>query len=660
MGKSLPVNGEMAKNPSSIFILIHGAWYTANCWKWVKKELEDLGSTVITVNLPNYSLEKENPKEITLDSYVQAVMDIINTLESKPVLVGHSMGGIVLSQLASDYPEKIEALIYLSAFLLRNGESIKSFIDNRPNTKTGAIKALMKVRGRNGETYAAWRIDHSTIKERFYSDAILIPKDSFYPVTPYTPITTPLRLSKAFEKVKKHYITCLNDQAITFKEQDQMLLRARLNHKNIAFFASTSISTSHSPFFLKSSSEELAKVLCKIADCDGRKSTFPPLIESENEKAKEKIKIGLIKGEGTGSALANIFVDFLEYLDILSSKSTHTIIEDKKFYHSFETISLATINSRSTSEEEANRLFLTYKSWFNNDNVRTVFRTSVNAEAAFSFARQSRNLKVIGFKNSIGARILIVNVQSEGYYANTKYDISDKQEKIKFHGEYSKNHQKEAIKYAQLLANKDLGSNYEKWAIYKFDLFGKHLKSWFNEIDPDLQLFLPDSGISNFFKKYIFSDSAKKDLLLICSNEVGDLIFQLTAGALNLDPTFELYTRNVPLSAPFHGILNEYQTVHGSADDLASTDRIDEIRPDATLRIAADIAEKQLGYSDLKRLTDIGLVNAQMKNLNSCEAIVSMVKNTIRETYPFHLKKDEKIVIEKNENKAPEGTLTLA
>lgn len=47
-----------------------------------------------------------------------------NTVQGKVVLVGHSMGGIVISQTAEVLADKVEKLIYLDAFLLKDGEAI--------------------------------------------------------------------------------------------------------------------------------------------------------------------------------------------------------------------------------------------------------------------------------------------------------------------------------------------------------------------------------------------------------------------------------------------------------------------------------------------------------------------------------------------------------
>jgi pimeloyl-ACP methyl ester carboxylesterase len=57
-------------------------------------------------------------------AYTQAVVDVIKKLDHQVILVGHSMNGALISQVAEQIPEKIERLIYVTAFLLKDGGSV--------------------------------------------------------------------------------------------------------------------------------------------------------------------------------------------------------------------------------------------------------------------------------------------------------------------------------------------------------------------------------------------------------------------------------------------------------------------------------------------------------------------------------------------------------
>ena len=61
---------------------------------------------------------------VTTSSYIQAVVDVITQLDHQVILVGHSMNGALISHVAEQIPEKIERLIYVTAFLLKDGGSV--------------------------------------------------------------------------------------------------------------------------------------------------------------------------------------------------------------------------------------------------------------------------------------------------------------------------------------------------------------------------------------------------------------------------------------------------------------------------------------------------------------------------------------------------------
>ncbi|MEN8643976.1 alpha/beta fold hydrolase [Bacillus cereus group sp. BceL062] len=113
----------------STYVLVHGAWQGEWAWELVKPQLEALSHTVITLDLPGSGKDTTPSQNIALDSYVDAVTATINQQTEKVIVVGHSMGGIVITQTAELIPNKIDKLVYLCAFLPQNGESLGSKLD---------------------------------------------------------------------------------------------------------------------------------------------------------------------------------------------------------------------------------------------------------------------------------------------------------------------------------------------------------------------------------------------------------------------------------------------------------------------------------------------------------------------------------------------------
>jgi pimeloyl-ACP methyl ester carboxylesterase len=108
----------------SHYILVHGAWEESRIWDDVSPVLQQNGNLVTAIDMPGHGSNLLPLSDVTMDKYVQVVADAIRQLDHKVVLVGHSMAGAVISQVAELIPEKIERLIYVAAFLLKDGGSV--------------------------------------------------------------------------------------------------------------------------------------------------------------------------------------------------------------------------------------------------------------------------------------------------------------------------------------------------------------------------------------------------------------------------------------------------------------------------------------------------------------------------------------------------------
>ena len=102
------------------FVLVHGASHGSWCWDKVVPVLESLGHRAAAVDLPGNTYgEFDVPAaQVTLDTYVKHVCKVLDQLDEPVVLVGHSLGGLTITQTAERRPDKIKTLVYLTALLL--------------------------------------------------------------------------------------------------------------------------------------------------------------------------------------------------------------------------------------------------------------------------------------------------------------------------------------------------------------------------------------------------------------------------------------------------------------------------------------------------------------------------------------------------------------
>ena len=126
------------------FVLVHGSWQGAWSWDGVRDHLRARGHRVITPALPGRGEIGEDRSWIGHDENVAAVLAAIDADGADPVvLAGHSLGGVTISQVADQRPDRVARLIYCAAFVLNDGESAA---DVMPEQMRTAITELSTTR----------------------------------------------------------------------------------------------------------------------------------------------------------------------------------------------------------------------------------------------------------------------------------------------------------------------------------------------------------------------------------------------------------------------------------------------------------------------------------------------------------------------------------
>lgn len=233
------------------YALVHSAWLGAWQWTEVAQKLREKGHTVITPDLPAYGKDSTPNTEVTMESYVNTITNIIDEQEQNVILVYHSFNGITISRVAELRVEKIKSLVYLTAFIIANGESFFSAVAEVENSI--AVNHFYL-----SEDNTLAYVEEEYLQEVFAHD---IPKDAFERAKPYIvaepvePLSYQLKTSEErFGKVTKYYIECREDRAIPIDVQ-----RAMYEEKVKKVY---SLNSSHTPNF--SQPENLANILLNL------------------------------------------------------------------------------------------------------------------------------------------------------------------------------------------------------------------------------------------------------------------------------------------------------------------------------------------------------------------------------------------------------------
>ncbi|MDX6501532.1 MAG: hypothetical protein QOG23_4792 [Blastocatellia bacterium] len=121
--KSTPV-------PKPTIVIVHGAWGGSWAWRKVDAMLREKGFNVYRPQLTGLGerVHLSRP-DIGLSTHID---DVVNTILFEDlhdiILVGHSYGGMVITGVADRVPDRIRRLVYLDAFVPKDGESAMSLV----------------------------------------------------------------------------------------------------------------------------------------------------------------------------------------------------------------------------------------------------------------------------------------------------------------------------------------------------------------------------------------------------------------------------------------------------------------------------------------------------------------------------------------------------
>jgi pimeloyl-ACP methyl ester carboxylesterase len=257
-------------------VMVHGAFAGEWCWKPVLPGLLAAGHNVETLDLPGSGSDLTPAEEVTLDAYAQRVCEVL-AAGQPAVLVGHSMGGMAVTQAAARMPEQIVELVYVSAFLPIDGESLLE-LTQRPEAAGDEIQANMVLRTASGAQFRQPRrlpksplddppvtatLPDAAARTAVYgccSDDEAAWALGFRRPQPLAPMGEPFRLDPGreaeFTALPRRYVTCLRDRCIRPPMQRFMYERAGCDPV-------IELDTDHAPFL--SRTDELVAALDRLA-----------------------------------------------------------------------------------------------------------------------------------------------------------------------------------------------------------------------------------------------------------------------------------------------------------------------------------------------------------------------------------------------------------
>lgn len=238
----------------SHFVLVHGAWEGGWSWENVAPILESNGHEVTTVQLPGSVGNVKPVDEVTLDGYVTEIAKAIKSSTERVVLVGHSLGGISISQVAERMPDRIDRLVYVAAFLLQDGTTALEAMQS-----DAGGEMLPQLIFSEDQSYAvapetAWRRTAFNDVPSGVVNSILPKLAERQATQPF--VTTGKLSEERFGSVRKYIVRTSLDKVFSTEFQDRMI-------ENWATEEVVTLEAGHFPAL--SIPQELASVLLSIA-----------------------------------------------------------------------------------------------------------------------------------------------------------------------------------------------------------------------------------------------------------------------------------------------------------------------------------------------------------------------------------------------------------
>lgn len=204
------------------FVLVHGAFCGAWVWGPLIERLKTAGHTAETFDLPGLGDDQTAVSEISLDSCADRLCEVLQAHPERAIVVGHSMGGIIATHASARCPERIAALVYVAAFLPKDGQSLIE-LTKLPEGAGDQVQASIVIDGEPAVAVMPAGASRHALYESCAEDVAdwAIRRHRPQPVAPFvTPVSIP---GVVFNNINRYYVVCTQDHAIPPALQRRMI-----------------------------------------------------------------------------------------------------------------------------------------------------------------------------------------------------------------------------------------------------------------------------------------------------------------------------------------------------------------------------------------------------------------------------------------------------
>ena len=237
------------------FVLVHGAFTGAWIWGPLMDRLKTAGHSVEAFDLPGSGDDQTPASEVTLDACAARLCEVLANSPEPAIVAGNSMGGIIATQGAARCPGHVAALVYATAFVPRDGQSLLD-LTKLPEGAGDQVQANIVVEGEPPVATMPAAASGPALYGSCTKDvaAWAIARQRPQAVAPFvTPVSIP---PAALDGIIRYYVLCTRDRAIPPALQRRMIAEN-------ACADVVELDTDHTPHL--SMTDELARAFHRFA-----------------------------------------------------------------------------------------------------------------------------------------------------------------------------------------------------------------------------------------------------------------------------------------------------------------------------------------------------------------------------------------------------------
>ncbi|MEZ5649842.1 MAG: alpha/beta hydrolase [Burkholderiaceae bacterium] len=184
------------------YVVAHGAWSSGFAWKRMHPLMRERGHSLFTPSLTGLGERfHQTSPSVDLEMHIRDVCNVLFHEDLHDVvLIGHSYGGMVATGVADHMPERLRKVIYLDAFVPRDGESLFDRLS------PAARENMLRGAAEQGE---GWRVPCTPLPADTPAEDVAWIMPRRHP-QPIETVRQRLHLRNGETRLPRHYIYCLS------------------------------------------------------------------------------------------------------------------------------------------------------------------------------------------------------------------------------------------------------------------------------------------------------------------------------------------------------------------------------------------------------------------------------------------------------------------